>query len=128
MPNCANSAFAVDARDVTPADWEGGQMQRNRWTKTYTGELSGSGVLEAIMVGLDDGGPAIYIGVERIAGVLHGRQGTFVALHSATAQAGNHNKTWTIVPGSGTDELVGIQGHGEILPNHDFVLTYELGS
>jgi Protein of unknown function (DUF3224) len=59
---------------------------------------------------------------------LHGRKGSFVAMHSATAHAGRHNKTWTIVPGSGTEELAGIRGDGKILANHDFVLTYEIGS
>ena len=33
---------------------------------------------------------------------------------------------WTVAPGSGTDELTGLTGHGEILPDHHFDLTYEL--
>jgi hypothetical protein len=128
MPNRAKSAFTIDNRETTPADWEGGQCQRARWLKTYTGELAGTGVLEAIMMGLEGGDPAVYMGAERIEGTLQGRKGSFVALHSATSSAGKHVKSWTILTGSGTDELAGISGSGEIKSNHDFVLEYELDS
>jgi len=127
MPGRANSAFTVDKQDAQPAEgWKGGKMNRTRFAKTFTGDLAGTSVVEAIMVGLDDGGPMIYVGVERFDCTLAGRKGTFVLLHSATAHGGNQNGSWTIVSGSGTGELAGITGTGEILPNHAFVLNYEL--
>jgi len=128
MSTRANSAFVIENREVTPAQWEGGALHRNRWTKKYTGDLTATGTLEAIMVGVEGGNPAAYLGVERIAGTLHGRKGTFIAVLSATAYSGDHAKSWKILPGSGTEELVGIRGEGEILDNHDFVLDYDIES
>jgi|SRR5579862_246815 len=128
MPKRANSAFTIDRRDATPAAWEGGDMSRTRWTKTFTGQLAGSSVVEAVMLKLHDAGPAVYVGVERFNCTLDGRRGTFVLLHAGTALGDDHSASWTIVPGSGTGELAGIRGHGEITPRHDFVLDYELDS
>jgi hypothetical protein len=128
MPKLANSAFKIDRQDATPAAWEGGNISRTRWAKTFTGQLTGSSVVEAVMLKLDDAGPAAYVGLERIACTLDGRLGTFVLLHACTAAGDDHSTSWTIVPGSGTGELAGIRGHGEIKPNHDFVLHYDLDS
>jgi hypothetical protein len=126
MPSRAESAFTTDDSVATPADWEGGAMSHTRWIKTFTGELAGSSVVEAIMVRIDNDGPAVYVGVERFECTLQGRKGTFVLVHSATAFGGDQTGSWTIVPGSGGGELTGIRGRGEILPNHEFVLDYDI--
>ena len=128
MPDVAKSAFTVDKRDMLPVEWEGGQMSRTRFFKTFTGELSGTSVVEAIMAGLSNNGPMVYVAIERFDCTLRGRKGTFVLTHSATSHGSEQTGLWTIVAGSGTGELAGLRGHGEILPNHDFVLTYELGA
>jgi hypothetical protein len=126
MPHRANSAFSIDTREDTPTSWERGHMNRARWTKSFTGDLSGSSVVELILVSPDGEGPAVYVGIERFDCTLNGRSGSFVLVHSATMLGDDHQASWQIVPGSGTDELTGIHGHGEILPNHDFVLHYEI--
>lgn len=125
MPQTANGAFTIDKRDTTATPWEGGQMTRTRWHKTFTGDLTGTSVIEATMLGLDDGGPAVYVGLERIAGTLHGREGTFILLHAATNHGNDNTTLWTIVRGSGTGQLAGIRGEAEILAKHGFVLTYD---
>ncbi|HZS39987.1 MAG TPA: DUF3224 domain-containing protein [Polyangia bacterium] len=121
----AKSAFTVDGREAQPAEWSGGQLSRTRWRKTFTGALAGTSVVEATML-MVDGGPAIYVGIERFECALDGRTGTFILLHSATMRGEERAGSWTIVSGSGTGELASIRGEGEILPNHDFVLRYEL--
>jgi len=122
----AKSAFTSERRDAGPIEWEGGQMSRTQWVKTFTGDLSGDSTVEAIMAGLDNGGPSIYVGIERIRGELNGLQGSFVLLHAASMHGGVQTTAWTIVPGSGTGDLAGIRGRGEILPGHEFVLEYEI--
>ncbi|WP_326829558.1 DUF3224 domain-containing protein [Streptosporangium sp. NBC_01810] len=63
-------------------------------------------------------------------GTAHGRKGTFVLHHTATAHAGESALSWTILPDSGTGELLGIRGGGQIVNDdgaHSFHLDYELG-
>jgi hypothetical protein len=126
MLDHAKSTFTIDQRDTSPAPWEGGQLAHARWTKTFTGELEGTSVIEALMLGLDSGS-RVYIGVERFDCALRGREGAFVLLHTATTHDERHAMLLTIVDGSGTGELAGIRGAGEIYPDHTFVLSYELG-
>ncbi|MEU8269376.1 DUF3224 domain-containing protein [Sphaerisporangium sp. NPDC049002] len=83
--------------------------------------------------GSDDGeeveGSAAYVGFERFTGGVHGRKGSFVLHHTATGSAGEQSLSWTILPDSGTGELLGIRGGGQIIPDdgeHFFHLDYEL--
>ena len=128
MATCAASTFTVDRKESQPTAWEGGQMSRTQYYKSFSGDLIGTSAVEATMLGLDEGGPAIYVGIERFTGTVNGRQGTFILLHQASHHATGGLASWKIVTGSGTGELVGIQGDAEILPDHNFVLTYELAS
>jgi hypothetical protein len=126
MPRTAKSSFVIDKKTPNPVSFEGGQMTHTRFEKTFTGDIVGTSVVEALLAGLDNGGPAIYVGIERFDCTVAGRKGTFVLMHSATQHAGGGSASWTIVQGSGAGQLAGISGAGEILPNHDFVLSYEL--
>lgn len=121
----AKSSFTVDNREMSPVDWEGGAMSRTRFTKTFTGDLVGSSVVEATMLMTEDDGPMAYVGIERIEGALHARAGTFLLLHAATGHQGAQAASWTIVAGSGSGELAGIRGSGEITDQHDLLLDYE---
>lgn len=121
----AKSSFVIDKKDAAPVDWEGGKMGHNSFYKSFTGDLSGSSVVKAIMLMTDNGGPAVYVGVERFDCTLSGRKGTFLLTHSAVMHNGSQHGLWTIVPGSGTGELADIHGQGEIAPNHEFVLDYD---
>ena len=55
-------------------------------------------------------GSAGYVAIERVAGALNGRSGTFVLQHSATIAHGVPQPSITVVPDSGTDGLAGIAG------------------
>lgn len=75
-----------------------------------------------------DGGPATghmvttqgpdgsaYVAQERVICAMAGRTGTFVLEHGATQVPGSDPVTWaSIVPGSGTGELVGVDGEGTL--------------
>jgi hypothetical protein len=126
----AEAAFTIGDRAETPVEWQGASVRRARWTKTFTGDLAGTSYVELILGELDARQDAplarVYVGVERIEGVLQGRTGSFTLVHVATSLGADHDATWTILPGSGTGELAGISGTARILPNHDFVLNYDL--
>jgi len=74
--------------------------------------------------------PAAYVGIERVDGTLHGRKGSFVLQHEAGGTDGVPWMTWKIVETTGTGDLAGIHGEGQIIigPNgeHSYTLDYEL--
>lgn len=124
------SAFTITKWDETEnEEWVGGKLTRTLATKTFTGELEGTAVLEAVMLRVEgEQGVMSYVGVERISCTIGDREGCFVLTHSAEAISGERQATWKILPGSGTGDLAGISGHGNITPEHDFFLTYELSN
>ena len=68
--------------------------------------------------------PAAYVGIERVDGTLHGRKGGFVLQHEAGGTDGVPWMTWKIVETTGTGELAGIHGEGQIIigPNGEPLL------
>ena len=55
-------------------------------------------------------GSAGYVAMERVTGVLHGRRGTFVLMHTGIMNRGEPSLSISVVPDSGTDELTGLAG------------------
>jgi hypothetical protein len=58
----------------------------------------------------DAPGSAGYVAMERVVGTLGGKRGTFALQHSGTMNRGVSTLVVTVVPDSGTDELVGLSG------------------
>ncbi len=130
----ATSSFTVDGWDPQPFDDqarapEGVQLSRTRIAKTFSGDIEGTGVVQSVMA-VAPQGSAGYVGIELIVASVHGRSGSFVLQHAATADRGTQSGSWTIVPDSGTGELAGLSGTGEIIVtpegDHTFILDYEL--
>lgn len=75
-------------------------------------------------------GSAGYVAIEVVEGALHGRSGSLALQQLGVMRAGEQELRYDVVPGSGTDGLVGITGtlaltideHG-----HHYELTYDLG-
>ena len=111
------------------ASGESGKLTRASVRKTYSGGLSGEGVVEYVMAYGPDGS-AEYVGYERVTGRLEGMSGSFVWRHTGTYAQDRMVQTSTIVEGSGTGELAGISGRAEILAGHQkdypFTLEYEM--
>lgn len=122
----AECSFTVDTTETSEPEWAGGAVQRNRFAKVFTGEMAGTSVVEAVMFGLADGSTAAYVGVERFAGTVGGAKGSFVLTHRATIVGGEQVAELVILPGTGTDELEGITGTADLLPDHNLTLHYEL--
>jgi hypothetical protein len=78
--------------------------------KQFHGELEGTGKGEMLTAGSPVEGSAGYVAVERITGTLHGRRGTFALIHRGIMTRGTPELIITVVPDSGTGELVGLTG------------------
>jgi Protein of unknown function (DUF3224) len=88
-------------------------------TERFTGAIDGIGVADHIRL-LRPDGTGISTGIERIEGTVDGRTGAFIL----TAYGRNHGPTtvsgtWTVQPGSGTAELVGLRGQGSYTATAD---------
>jgi hypothetical protein len=82
--------------------------------KQFHGDLEATSKGQMLAVGTDVKGSAGYVAMERVAGTLHGRGGTFALQHSGTMTRGTPQLSVTVVPDSGTGELIGLVGTMEI--------------
>ncbi|GAA1004073.1 hypothetical protein Aple_005800 [Acrocarpospora pleiomorpha] len=126
----ATGSFEITAWDTLATDErEGASIGRNRLTKTFHGDIAGTSVTELLTVATASG-PAAYTGIEHLEGVLNGRKGTLVLRHNGGADGDRPWLTWIIVETSGTGELTGIHGQGQIAVDeqgtHTFTLDYQL--
>jgi hypothetical protein len=123
----AECSFSVEVAESSTPGWEGGTVQRNRLAKTFTGEMAGTSVVEAIMFGTADGASAAYVGVERFEGTVGEAKGSFVLTHHGTILSGSPATKLRILPGTGTGDLAGITGTADLRPDHTLTLHYDLG-
>ncbi len=75
----------------------------------------------------DTKGSAGYVAIERVEGTLNGRAGSFVLQHSGSMNRGSPSLTVTVVPDSGTGELVGLVGEFKIIVaegKHSYEFNY----
>src|SRR4051794_22501289 len=108
----ATGSFAVQGWDESTYDkHEGGKLTRASVTQTFAGDIEGEGNVEWLMSYRDDE-TAHFVGLQVLRGVFGQRTGS-VVLSTVGEFDGNKAKgRWTVVKGSGTDELVGITGKG----------------
>jgi uncharacterized protein (TIGR02246 family) len=78
--------------------------------KQFKGDLEGTSTGEMLSAGTSVKGSAGYVAIERVSGTLQGRRGTFVLQHSGTMTRGAPQLSVTVVPDSGTGQLVGLMG------------------
>ncbi len=89
---------------------EGSKLGRMSIEKQFHGDLEATSQGEMSMVQGSVKGSAGYVALERVSGKLQGRSGTFVLQHSGTMNRGVPGLSVTVVPDSGTEELVGLAG------------------
>ena len=108
----ANGTFEVKV-NVQKADNQEAQsaaLGRMSLEKRFHGELEATGAGEMLSVGTEVAGSAGYVAMERVNGTLQGRTGSFALQHSGTMTRGEPQLSVTVVPDSGTEQLVGIAG------------------
>ena len=116
MKLTAKGAFEVKLAPVTQTEHAGGTtLGRFTLAKTFHGDLEGTGAGEMLTAGTSVAGSAGYVAIERVEGTLGGRQGSFVLQHSGSMAHGGQSLTITVVPDSGTGELLGLEGTFKVI-------------
>ncbi|MDQ3205401.1 MAG: DUF3224 domain-containing protein [Pseudomonadota bacterium] len=111
MRHQAKGEFEVSRSGEPSCDMGDGVMAgHHRFDKHFHGALEATSVVHMLAVGTDTPGSAAYVAVERIAGTLDGRSGTFFLQHNGMMKRGAPSLSLTVVPDSGTGELTGLVG------------------
>jgi hypothetical protein len=126
----ATGTFDVKAEAQGEADkGEGSTLGRFSLDKQYHGDLDGIAKGTMLTAGTDVKGSAGYVAMERVTGTLQGRSGSFVLQHSGTMAHGEARQSITVVPDSGTGQLVGIAGKLTVIiagGKHSYEFEYSL--
>ena len=105
----AEGTFSVSLRPQSTAD-SAENLGRMSIDKQFHGDLEGTSRGEMLTAMTSVQGSAGYVAVERVSGTLRGLRGTFVLQHSGTMTHGIQHLVITVVPDSGTDQLLGLAG------------------
>lgn len=128
MTTHLEAPFKIDKWEgsaIDDAEADGPELGQAVLAKTYTGpELVGIAAGHAVTTRGERG--ASYVAQERIVGTLDGRRGSFVLEHRASMGEGFPTVMEAqVVPGSGTGELVNLNGRG-LLEHELLILDYDL--
>lgn len=111
------------------------KTSRASMTYAFSGGIDGESAAQSLMFyqHVDATDPhkstARYVGLQRFTGKLNGKAGSFVVEETGKFDGGAANSTLTIMAGSGTGELAGIEGTGRFYATKDGAsceLEYEL--
>jgi hypothetical protein len=130
MTHHARGTFVVELtpQPLSAAESEA-QLGRLAIAKQFSGDLEGTSAGVMISVHTPIEGSAGYVAIERVNGVLHGREGSFALQHSGSMDRGAPTLSISVVPDSGTDALSGITGSMTLQiadGTHAYVLAYTL--
>lgn len=127
MKTTAKARFAIKSWDestVVEGD-DGSKLTRASVVKTLTGDIEGESRVEYVMTYRADG-TAAFVGLERVVARIGGRSGTFVLQRTGTYENGVATESYSVVPDSGTGELVGLRGEGSTAVGHGMEHPFEL--
>ena len=131
MTKRANARFGIKSWDEKPYS-EGKELPkltRASVVKTFTGDIEGEGQVEYLMMYRSDGS-ATFVGLERINGRIGDRNGSFVLQRTGVFENGQAKESYSVIPGSATGDLRGLEGDGSSAVGHGteypFALNYEL--
>jgi hypothetical protein len=110
-----NVFFSLKTWDEKPYNELPGELKMTRSSVAYTyqGDIEGESTLDYLMVYRPDESGS-FVGLERIIGRVAGRAGSFVVQHTGTFDKTGVDSTFFVVPDSGTGDLCGLSGEGEI--------------
>jgi Protein of unknown function (DUF3224) len=126
----AKGTFEVKITQQTPdGKFEDATMGRMTGEKQFHGDFEATSKVQMLTAMTEVKGSAGYVAMERVTGTLNGRSGSFVLQHSGTMTRGVQQLSVTVVPDSGTGQLVGITGKMDIIINagkHSYDFEYTL--
>lgn len=114
MTRKAKGSFEVKLAPQAPGAGEEASIGRMLIDKRFHGELEASGRGQMLAIAPDAHGSGVYVAIERVTGVLGGRQGSFALHHTGVMTRGAPELAVTVAPDSGTDELAGLSGKMKI--------------
>ena len=130
MSTHATGTFEVK---LTPQPSSEGAQDANlgRFTidKQFHGAIEGTSKGQMLTGGTAVKSSAGYVAIEQVSGALDGHTGTFILQHSGTMTRGVPQLSITVVPDSGTGELVGLSGKMNIIISegkHSYEFDYVL--
>ena len=97
--------------------------------KEFHGDLEATSKGQMLAFSSSVKGSAGYVAMEQVTGTLRGKQGTFVLQHNGIMTRGDGQLSVTVVPDSGTEDLVGLSGAMTIDitgGKHAYVFEYTL--
>jgi len=128
MTNRASGTFEVK---MSPQD-QGADMPVGRMMidKQFQGDLVGTSKGQMLMASSDSvKNSAGYVAIEKVTGTLNGRRGSFYLQHNGVMTRGVGELQITVIPDSGTDQLVGLRGKMNIIiaeGKHSYEFEYTL--
>ncbi len=129
MKSTANARFAIKGWDEKPYSEDLPKLTRASVTKSYTGDIEGEGQVEYLMMYRSDGS-ATFVGLERVVGRIAGKRGAFVLQRTGVFENGQAKESYSVIRGSATEELRGLEGEGVSAVGHGmehpFTLSYKL--
>lgn len=132
MTTRASGTFEVKLTPQTTDDSSAGTSNavgRLSLDKQFHGDLEATSKGEMLAVGTVVEGSAGYVAMEGVSGTLHGRSGAFALQHTGTMTRGTPQLSVTVVPDSGTGQLVGLSGRMSIQiadGKHSYEFEYRL--
>ena len=126
MTNQASGTFEVKM-SPQEADMSVGRMAID---KQFQGDLVGTSKGQMLMASSESiKNSAGYVAIEKVTGTLNGRRGSFYLQHNGVMTRGVGELTITVIPDSGTDQLVGLRGKMNIIiaeGKHSYEFEYTL--
>jgi Protein of unknown function (DUF3224) len=111
----ATGSFTVKL-ELQPASAQADAAVIGRRTleKQFHGDLdaNSTGEMLAVMTAVE--GSMAYVALEKVSGILAGKHGSFILQHASQMIRGKPFQSIRVVPDSGTDELLGLEGEMQI--------------
>lgn len=125
----ATGTFVVKMTPTPPAAEDHSGVGQMRLSKTYSGDIVGTGVGHMLMVRTATKGSAGYVALEKVEATLDGKPGTFLLQHHGIMNRGDPSLSVSVVPDSGDGDLRGLSGTLKIEVkdgSHHYAFDYAL--
>lgn len=125
MTKCTGSFQLSSWSEETYDEGQAGKMTAATVTQTFSGDITGDGAVRWLMAYRADG-TARFVGLQQVDGTLAGRHGSFVLETAGDFDGQMARWKATVIPGSATDQLTGLEGAGSFGAAHGPEATYEI--
>jgi uncharacterized protein DUF3224 len=125
----ATGTFDVKLNPLAAYNADDSSMGRMSIDKQFHGDLQATSKGEMLSSMDRNSGSGAYVAIERVTGLLGGREGSFVLHHTGTMNRGEAQLSVRVAPDSGTAQLAGLTGTMTIdiaAGKHSYTFDYSL--